>query len=157
RWAPVYAEPPLDVRALPLGGIAVVLAVAVALTGRERPPARLRPIVAALLACVAVFALVVALRPAAGLPAEVAACSTVVGHLPPGPIEISGPLLRELPPVRRWTFRWAGPLRVGEAGTYRLWVAGRGRVEVTLDGRPAFVAEGDPLKDGADVGLSTGE
>jgi len=157
RWAPVYAEPPVGVRALPLGGIAVILAVAVALTGRERPPARLRPIVVVLLASAAVLALVVGLRPAAGLSAEVSDGSSVVGRLPPGPIEVSGPLLRELPPVRRWTFQWAGPLRVSGAGTYRLWVNGRGRVEVTLDGRPALAAEGDPLKDGADVGLSAGE
>jgi len=157
RWAPVYAEPPLDVRALPLAGIAVILAVLAALTGGERPRRRLRPIAIALLACVAILALVVALRPVAGLPAEVSDPSGVVGRLPPGPVEVSGPLLRELPPVRRWTFRWSGPLRVDEPGTYRLWVAGRGRVEVSLDGRPTLVAEGDPLKDGTDLGLSAGE
>jgi hypothetical protein len=157
RWAPVYAEPPLDVRVLPLAGIAVLLAVLAALTGGERPRRRRRPIAIALLASVAVLALVVALRPAAGLPAEVSDPSGVVGRLPPGPVEVSGPRLRELPPVRRWTFRWSGPLRVDELGTYRLWVAGRGRVEVSLDGRPVLVAEGDPLKDGADLGLSAGE
>ena len=157
RWAPVYAEPPLPVRALPLAGPAVVLAVLVALTARERPPRPLGPFVAALLACAAMLGLLVARRPPAGLPAEVSDSSTAVGRLPPGPVEVSGPFLRELPPVRRWTFRWAGPLRVDEPGTYRLWVTGRGRVEVSLDGRPALVAEGDPLQAGADVGLSAGE
>ncbi|HEY2941670.1 MAG TPA: hypothetical protein VGN09_04480, partial [Vicinamibacteria bacterium] len=157
RWAPVYAEPPFPVRALPLAGPAVVLALLVALTARERPPRPLRPLAIALLACAAALALLVALRPAAGLPAEVSDSTIVVGRLPPGPVEVSGPLVRELPPVRRWTFRWAGPLRVDEPGTYRLWAAGRGRVEVRLDGRPALVAEGDPLKAGADLGLAAGE
>ena len=157
RWPPVYAEPPFPVRALPLAGPAVVLAVLVALTARERPPGPLRPLLIALLACAAGLVLLVALRPAAGLPAEVSDSSTVIGRLPPGPVEVSGPLLRELPPVRRWTFRWAGPLRVDEPGRYRLWVAGRGRVEVSLDGRPALVAEGDPLKAGTEIGLAAGE
>jgi hypothetical protein len=157
RWAPVYAEPPFPVRALPLAGPAVVLAVLVALTARERRSRALRPFVVALLACAAALVLLVTLRPAAGLPAEVSDSSAVVGRLPPGPVEVSGPLLRELPPVRRWTFRWAGPLRVDDQGTYRLWVAGRGRVEVSLDRRPALLAEGDPLRAGADVGLSAGE
>ena len=157
RWAPVYAETPLPVRALPLAGPAVVLAALVALTARERPAPRLRGLVLALAACLAALAILVATRPAAGLPAEVSDGSKVVGRLPAGPVEVSGPLLRELPPVRRWTFRWSGPLRAAESGTYRLWVAGRGRVEVSLDGRPALVAEGDPLKAGADVGLTAGE
>lgn len=157
RWAPVYAEPPLPVRALPLAGPAVLLAVLVALTARERRPRRLLPLVIALVACGTALALLVVSRPATGLPAEVSDASTVVGRLPPGPVDVSGPLLREMPPVRRWTFRWAGPLRVDDSGTYRLWVAGRGHVEVSLDGRPALVAEGDPLKAGADVGLTTGE
>jgi len=157
RWAPVYAEAPLPARALPLAGPAVVLAVLVALTARERPRPRLRWFVIALAACAAALAILVAMRPEAGLPAEVSDGSTVVGRLPPGPIEVSGPLLRELPPVRRWTFRWTGPLRAPGSGTYRLWVAGRGRVEVSVDGRPALVAEGDPLVAGADVGLTAGE
>ncbi|HEY2945336.1 MAG TPA: hypothetical protein VGN09_23075 [Vicinamibacteria bacterium] len=157
RWAPVYAEPPFPVRALPLAGPAVVLALLVALTARERPSRPLRPLAIALLACAAALALLVALRPATGLPAEVSDSTIVAGRLPPGPVEVSGPLLRELPPVRRWTFRWAGPLRVDEPGTYRLWAAGRGRVEVRLDGRPALAAEGDPLKAGADLGLAAGE
>jgi len=50
RWAPVYAEPPFPVRALPLAGPAVVLAVLVALTARERPSRPLRPFIIALLA-----------------------------------------------------------------------------------------------------------
>lgn len=157
RWGPVYAEPPFPVRALPLAGPAVILAVLVALAGGEPRPRRLLPFALALVAAGATLALVVILRPATGLTADVSDASTVVGRLPPGPVEVSGPLLRELPPVRRWTFRWAGPLRVSDPGTYRLWVAGRGRVEVSVDGRPALVAEGDPLKAGADAGLAAGE
>jgi len=157
RWGPVYAEPPLPVRALPLAGPAVLLAVLVALTAGERPSRPIRPFVFALFACAAALALVVRLRPAAGLPAEVSDASAVVGRLQPGPIEVNGPLLRDLPPVRRWTLRWAGPLRVHEPGTYRLWVPRRGRVDVSLDGRPALAAEGDPLRAGSDIGLSAGE
>jgi hypothetical protein len=157
RWGPVYAEPPFPVRALPLAGPAVALGALVALTGRERPSLSWRPFLFALLGCAVAVALLVALRPAAGLPAEVSDSAAVVGWLPAGPVEVNGPRLRELPSVRRWTFRWAGPLRVDEAGTYRLWAAGRGRVEVSLDGRPALRAEGEELKSGADLGLSAGE
>jgi len=157
RWAPVYAESPLPVRALPLAGPAVVLAALVALTARERPAPRLAPFLIALVACAAALAILVAMRPEAGLAGEVLDSSTVVGRLPPGSVEVSGPLLRELPPVRRWTFRWTGPLRADASGRYRLWVTGRGRVEVSLDGRSVLVAEGDPLKAGADVGLTAGE
>ena len=38
RWHPVYAQPPLDVRALPLGAAALLLAVLAALTAHERRP-----------------------------------------------------------------------------------------------------------------------
>src|SRR2546426_8657680 len=44
RWAPVYAEPPFPVRALPLAGPAVVLALVVAPPARERPPRPPRPV-----------------------------------------------------------------------------------------------------------------
>src|SRR5512134_1818538 len=67
RWGPVYAEPPLDVRALPVAGIAVLLAVLAGFTGGERPGFPLRPIAWALLTAVAALLAVVALRPPAGL------------------------------------------------------------------------------------------
>jgi hypothetical protein len=158
RWHPVYAHPPLDVRALPLGGLAVVLAVIAALTGRERRPARLRPLALALAAAGALLALVVAVRPPAGLPVVVSGPAGELARLPPGTIEIHGPRLREapIPAVRRWTFNWAGEVRVPATGTYRLWADGRGRVRVALDGHPVLEGEGEPLRAGADVPLTAG-
>jgi hypothetical protein len=41
-------------------------------------------------------------------------------------------------------------------GIYRLWVTGRGSVEVHLDGRPILSAEGDLLRSGADVAMQAG-
>jgi hypothetical protein len=158
RWHPVYAHPPVDVRALPLGGLAVVLAVVAALTGRERRPAPLRPTAFALAAAGVLLGLVVALRPPAGLPAVVSGPAGELGRLAPGTIEIHGPRLREapIPAVRRWTFAWDGEVRVPATGTYRLWADGRGQVRVALDGHPVLVGEGEPLRAGADVPLTAG-
>src|SRR2546428_951124 len=88
RWAPVYAESPFPVRALPLAGPAVVLAVLVALTARERPSRPLRPFLIALLACSAALVLLVALRPAAGLPAPAARSSTGLRRLAAAPLRV---------------------------------------------------------------------
>src|SRR5207245_3616714 len=71
RWPPVWARPPLDVRALTLFGPAVLLAVIAGLTGRPRPPQPVGRLVLALIAILAALAVVVALRPPAGLPAVV--------------------------------------------------------------------------------------
>jgi hypothetical protein len=158
RWSPVHAQPPLDVRALPLAAVAVVLAVVAALTGRARPPARLRPFALGLLAALASLALVVALRPQGGLAARVSGPAGPLLTLPPGPIEVDGPRLREadLPAVRKWTFEWDGELRVPATGTYRLWAAGRGEIHVAIDGHPVLAGEGEPLRAGADVPLARG-
>ena len=71
RWAPIEAQAPLDVRALPLAGPALGFAVLAALTGRDRRPGPWRRVALALLAAVTALALTVALRGPAGLPAEV--------------------------------------------------------------------------------------
>src|SRR5262245_37328273 len=151
RWEPVHAEPPWPVRARPMAGIVVLLAVAAALTARERPPVSPRAIATAaavLLGSAAALVAVVRVRGPAGVPGEVSGPSGMLAVLPPGPIEVNGPVLRplELPALRRWTFHWDGPLHVSRPGTYRLWVEGRGQVAVTLDGWPVLEAEGDPLR-----------
>jgi hypothetical protein len=162
RWPPVHAQSPRDVRALPLFAPALAFAIVAALTGsaagrRRQRLLRPRVVLAALAAAMAALALVVALRPLAGLPAEVLSAEETVGRLPPGGIEVSGPRLRALPFVRRWTFRWEGPLRVPRSGTYRLWATGRGRVEVRIDGRPVLAGEGEALRAGADAPIGAGE
>ena len=42
------------------------------------------------------------------------------------------------------------------SGRYELWVEGRGRVSVSLDGRVVLEAEGDPLRAEAAIGLAAG-
>ena len=158
RWAPVYAEPPWDVRARPAAAAAVLLGVAAAVTGRERRASSARPWWVALAAVLAALAGAVVLRGPAGLPAEVRAASgDVVGSLGPGPVDLLGRDLRHLPATRKWTARWEGPLRAPETGTYRLWTHGRGRVEVAVDGRRVLAAEGETFRAGSDLPLGRGE
>src|SRR6185295_12063575 len=66
RWSPIHAEPPLDLRALPVAGAAVLLAVAAGVSGQERRPRPLRPFVAAWIGSVLALGLCVFLRPRAG-------------------------------------------------------------------------------------------
>jgi hypothetical protein len=157
RWGPVYAEPPLDVRALPLAGPALVLAILAALTGRPRPRRPLRPLFALLGAVIAALSGVVILRGSAGLSAEVSGPSGLQGALPPGPIDVVGDDLEGLPPAHRRTMVWSGALFVPAGGTYRLWAAGEGRVDVRLDAVPLILAEGAPLRAGREVPMSAGE
>jgi hypothetical protein len=158
RWPPVLAQPPFDVRALPLAAPAVLLAIVAALTGHERRAIRVRPFAWAFLAAAALLAAAVLLRPRAGLPVRVSGQAGELVGLDPGPIEIHGPRLRAaaIPAVRKWTFEWDGELRAPATGTYRLWAEGRGHVRVVLDGHPVLDAEGEPLRAGADVPLETG-
>jgi hypothetical protein len=160
RWAPVNASPPWDVRALPLFPVALAFWAAAALTAgaaRRRPRLSPRAAAVALGASSAALVLVVALRPGSGLPADVLSGESPVGRLAQGPLDVSGPRLRALPFVRRWTFRMDGVFRVPRTATYRLWAAGRGRVEVLLDGRLVLEGDGDPLRAGADVPMGAGE
>jgi hypothetical protein len=156
RWGPVYAEPPFDLRALPLLGPAVLLAIVGVLTGRERRPAPVRPLLAAAVVALGALAALVALRGPSGLPLEVSGPEGALGRLAPAPIDVLGRDLREFSGTRRWSLRWQGPLWIPEPGRYRLWVAGRGRAVIQLDGRPVLAAEGDVLDAGVDLGLARG-
>lgn len=156
RLAPVYAEPPLDLRVLPLLGPAVLCAILAAITGRERRPRPVRPVVIGLLAVAGALAWVVAARPPAGLSAMVSGPQGPIVALPPTAIDLTGADLRELPGLRRWTVAWAGDLRAPSSGTYRIWLVGRGWIEVTIDGRPVLTAEGERAKAGAEVPLLAG-
>jgi PA14 domain len=156
RWRPVYAETPLDVKALPLALPAVLFACLAALTGRERSPRRWRPVAVALGIVVAGLVIVVAIRGPAGLRGEVAGPKGYAGRTAAGPVELIG---RDLPGrggPGRWTLRWAGPLRVPRPGPYRLWVQGRGRVEVSVGGHVLLRAQGDPLAAETTLALARG-
>ena len=156
RWPPIHAQVPFDVRALPLAGLAVVLACLAAVTARERRPAPVRPWAIAGAAFGAGLLAIVLARGTSGLPAQADGPEGPLASLPPGAVDLIG---RDLgvDPVRKWTVRWEGALRVPESGHYRLWATGRGAVEVDVDGRAALRGEGDPLASGADVGLTRGE
>lgn len=158
RWTPVYAQPPFDVRARPLAAAVLLLAVVAASTGRERRPTRVRPLGWTLAGVLTVLAVVVAARAPAGLPVRVSGPAGELAVLPPGPIEIHGPRLREaaIPAVRKWTFAWQGELRAPATGTYRLWADGRGHARVMLDGHPVLEGDGEVLRAGADVPIQAG-
>jgi hypothetical protein len=156
RWSPVDASPPWDVRALPLFGPLVVLAAFAASCAGERRAGPWRPLAIGLAVALAALAAVVALRPAGGLSASASGPAGPLGTLPAGRIEVDGPRLRGLTPVRKWTFDWAGPVRAPQTGTYRLWAAGRGRLTVVLDGAVVLDAEGEDLRTGADVPVGRG-
>ena len=156
RWPPVWARPLVDVRALTLAGPAVILAVVAALTGHARPRRTVRPLLIALGAALAALAVLVALRPPAGLAATVSDPRGPIGASPIGAIDAAGPDLRHLPAARKWTLRWEGDLRAPRSGVYRWWASGRGEVAVSLDGRVVLTGEGDPLVAGADVPLAAG-
>jgi len=152
----VWARPPLDVRALTLAGPLVIAAALAALTGRPRTPSTWAPWVIALGVSVSFLALVVALRPGSGLSSTVSDPRGPIGASALGAIDVAGPDLRHLPPARKVTLRWEGPLRAPRSGTYRLWATGRGEVTLRLDGRLVLHAEGDPLRAAADVPLAGG-
>ncbi len=156
RLPPVWAEPPVDVRVLPLLGPAILLAIVAALTGRARPPLPVRPIALGLGGAVAILVAVVCFRPAAGLAAGVSNLEGPIAVLQPGAVDIAGSDLRDLPAGRRWRLTWSGDLRTPASGAYRLWATGRGRLEVILDGRPVLRAEGDRFQSGVDVALLAG-
>jgi hypothetical protein len=156
RWGPVYAEPPWAVRALPLAGPALLLAVLAAITGVERPARNVRPLLGAVVLLAASLCALVALRPEAGLAGEVRARDGAAYALAPGPVDLVGRELRDVPALRQWSVRWRGTLRAPESGRYRLWAGGRGEVTVILDGRPALRLEGERLRGGSDVALGRG-
>jgi hypothetical protein len=156
RWRPVYADPPWNVRALPLAAAVVLLAIPAAMVGRERRPRPLRPVVLAALGVAVALAVVVGLRGPGGLAAEAADQRGPLGTLPQGPIDVLGGDLRFLAPGRRVTLRWDGVLRAPQTGTYRLWAVGRGDAKVALDGRVVLTGGGDVLRAGADALIGRG-
>jgi hypothetical protein len=156
RLPPVAAEPPLDVRALRLSLPLVVFAVAAALLGAPRRPRRRTPLLLALLGVVAALGVVVWLRGPAGIAAEVSDGSALVGRTRPGTVEVTGRDLGSFPLGRKTALRLGGELRVPEAGRYALWVEGRGRVVVSVAGRPVLQSEGDPLRAEVPIGLAAG-
>jgi hypothetical protein len=156
RWPPFDARPPLDVRALPLALPSLALAVVAGLTGRPRRPGPWRPILVALLVAASALAAVTVLRGGAGLPARALGPAGPVGATSPGAIDVTGRDLRDLVVGRRFRLVWAGELRVPASGGYGLWVEGRGRVAVSVDGRTVLAGEGDPLRAGTAIGLRRG-
>jgi hypothetical protein len=157
RWAPVYAEPPWDVRALAMAPATLVLAIAVAATGRVRRPGPVRWLIFAASGATFSLAAVVLLRGAEGLSAAAEDAQGRRYTLPPGSIDVVGESLRALPPSRRFTLTWNGILRVPGTGRHRLWAEGSGSVIVEIDGHDVLKGEGDPLRAGEDVLLGRGE
>ena len=156
RWRPVYAEPPWDVRALPLSAASVLLAITAALLGRERRPRRIAPVALSAVGMAVCLAIVVVVRGPGGLAPEASDQRGPLGALARGPIDVLGADLRSLAPGRRVTLRWDGALRVPRTGTYRLWATGRGDVKVTLDGRLVLAGGGEVLRAGADAFIGRG-
>ena len=156
RFAPVGAEPILDVRALPLALPLVVFAVLAALTGEPRRARRLAPVALALAVAVAGLALTVLARGPSGLAAEVKSGGALLGRTEPATIEITGRELGAFPLGRQVALRWAGELRAPSSGHYVLRVEGRGRVAVAVAGRTVLEAEGDPLEAAKAIGLAQG-
>jgi hypothetical protein len=156
RWSPVEAQPPLDVRALPLALPAVALAATAALAGGERRRRPWRAWAFGLAVAVLALGAAVALRGGAGLPAEVESAAGPAGRTEPGAIDVTGRDLRGLATGRRVALVWAGELRVPASGRYELWAEGRGRVTVSLDGHRVLEGGGDPLRASAAIGLARG-
>jgi hypothetical protein len=156
RWAPVAAEPPLDARALALALPLVAFGVLAGLLGRPRPARRMKPLAVALAAALVALAALVFWRGPAGLAAEVCSGAATVGRTAPGSIEVTGRDLAAFAVGRRVALRWTGELRVPASGRYELWVEGRGRVSVSVGGRDVVVAQGDPLRGEAAIGLGAG-
>ena len=135
RWGPIHAEPPVDVRALPCAGAAVLLAV-VARPDRcfETRAARVAGGGCAR-GDLAALALVIALRPPSGLRLEVSdPGSSAV--LPDAGLDVSGRGLRDLVEPRRARLRWQGQLRAprDRRATCSPGVAA-GPCSVLIDGR----------------------
>jgi hypothetical protein len=155
RWGPVHAEPPVDVRALPLGGLFVLLAVLTGFTGGARPALPLRRIAWSLVVATVLLGLVVTLRPPAGLLLRVDGPGTSF-FTPDAPLEIFGRDFRDRVDPRRAFVRWQGTLNAPASGTYALEARGRGRLEVRIDGHAVLSASGESFHAEAPLPLTAG-
>ena len=155
RWGPVYAEVPLDARALPLAPWVLGFAIVAALTGRERRPTPWRRAAGLLLLAVAGLALVTANRGRAGLPATLTERGRVVGRLAPGAIDVTGHDIRGL---AGWgsTVEWTGVLRVPLSGPHGLWIEGQGQASLALGQWEALSASGRPFSARTTLALARG-
>ena len=144
RWGPVHAEPPFDVRALPLAPWAVGFATLAALTGGERRPTPWRRVAGCLLLGLAALALATITRAPSGLAATLVDRGHVVGRLAPAAIDVTG---RDLGALAAWgsIVEWTGDLRVPVSGAYGLWIEGRGQASLSLGEWPALSASGRPF------------
>jgi hypothetical protein len=155
RWGPIHAEPPVDVRALPYAGLAVLLAVAAGLTAYPRASRPVAPIAGALVATLAALFLVVSFRPASGLRLEVSGPG-LSAVLPDAGLEVSGRDLRDLVEPRRAALKWQGQLRAPATGAYEIRARGRGALRVLIDGRDALTATGESWRVAAPLALVAG-
>ena len=155
RWGPIHAEPPVDVRALPCAGMAVLLAVVAGLTGRSRASIRPWPVLGALGVTLAALALVIALRPPVGLRLTVNGPATTA-VLPDVGLDLSGRDLRDLVEPRRASLQWQGQLRAPRSGSYALAGRGRGTLRVLVDGREVLTAAGESWRVEAPLALAAG-
>lgn len=156
RWPTIAAQPPLDVRALPLALPLLTAGIAAALLGRPRRARPVAPLLLALLAAVVALACVVKWRGAAGLSGELSSSGSSLGRTDPGPVEVTGRELARFAPGRRVALRWRGELRAPASGRYQLHAEGRGRVWVLVNGRVQLAAAGDPLRADVAIGLPAG-
>jgi hypothetical protein len=145
RSAPIYAEPPLDVRGLELAPWLIGFAIVAALTARQDPrPRAARPLAGLAMLAAALLAVAVWWRGPAGLDAA---------GLARGPIDVTPTDLAEV----RGEVVWDGPLLVPRTGRHRLWVEGRGRMTLGLDGKTVLAAEGEELDASAELLIGRGE
>lgn len=154
RLGPVYAEPPLDVRALPVTPWLLGFAIVAALMARREPePGSARPLAQALALVAVVLGAVVMARGPVGVEAEIRGAAGQRNLLAPGPIDVTPTDLA----VARGTVVWEGPLRAPQSGKYRVWVKGRGKVELRLDDKIVLAAEAEDLDAGAVLPIGRGE
>jgi hypothetical protein len=160
RFAPVFAQPLVPLRALTLVVPWLACALLAALLeprSASRPGGGARGAARALLALALALAGVVALRGEAGLPGRLEGPAGPLASLPPGPIDLHGADLEQVPRTRRLQAVWRGALRVPQSGRHRLVASGVGRVELRLDGTLLLAGEGDPLLALAELLIGRGE
>jgi hypothetical protein len=153
---PVFAEPLLPLRARPLALLALLLAVVAGLAAVPRRPRPWRSAAVLLVVTLLALAGLVGLRPDAGLAPVVVTGGAAPVQLRAGAIDVIGVDLEQLPRTRRTRMLWRGELHAPRGGTYRLWVSGRGRVELRLDGQPALAADAESLRAAALLPISRG-